>query len=280
MKQFWLDMMRRLLKHLSSKAVLCAVLFLPFSHALAQAPLTFERNSPPTMQMLMDAREVFEYEVRYGFMTLGWVDVELLPDTTINGEKAYHMRTRIRSNNRILFVGTRIVNYENIFRFNEKWPYSYVFWRDDIHDEEYESAKIIFDRDQKLVHFYEKGEFMESLDLIEPASGGDTIFYYSRMFAGIRTPYELPAYIENDLGFVRAESSPRIEIRSYDAFDQPIKTYLSEGTADVDGPFGFRGSFKSWFSADDLRVPVEAHVRVIFGNVKVRLISYERHGTN
>jgi len=271
--------MRRHLKHLLLSAA-ALVLFLPaFNDIFAQANLTYERNSPPTMQMLVDAREVFEYEVRYGFLTLGWVDVELLPDTLINGEKAFHMRTRIRSNNRIPFVGTRIVNYENIFQFNEKWPFSHVFWRDDIHDEEFEAAKIIFDREENLVHFYEKGEYIESLELIEPASGGDIIFYYSRMFAGIRTPYELPAYIENDLGFVRASSSREIELRSYEAFDEPIRTYLSEGTADVDGPFGFRGRFRSWFSADDLRIPVEAHVRVIFGNVRVRLISYERHGT-
>jgi len=65
-------------------------------------------------------------------------------------------------------------------------------------------------------------------------------------------------------------------MRSYEAFDEDIETYMSEGRADINGPFGFRGKFKSWFSTDDLRIPVEAHVRVIFGNVKVRLISYER----
>lgn len=276
-----MDMTRKLLKHLLLNIwVITLILFVFCQENIAQANFTFERDSPPTMQMLVDAREVFEYEVRYGFLTLGWVDVELLPDTTISGEKAYHMRTRIRSNSRIPFAGTRIVNYENIFQFNERWPYSHVFWRDDIHDEEYESAKIIFDREHQIVHFYEKGEFMESLDLVEPASGGDIIFYYSRMFAGIRTPYELPAYIENELGFVRAQSSPEIELRRYDAFDEPVRAYLSEGTADIDGPFGFRGRFRSWFSADDLRVPLEAHVRVIFGNVKVRLISYERHGSH
>ncbi len=273
-------MMKRLLKHLlKSNGILVLALLLPLQHLFGQSELTWERNEPPTMEMLIDAREVFEYEVRYGFFTLGWVDVELLPDTTYNGEKAYHLRTRIRSNNRVPFVGTRIVNYENIFQYNEKWPYSHVFWRDDVHDEEYESVKIIFDRETDKVHFYEKGEFMDSLDLEEPASGGDIIFFYSRMFAGIEKPYKLPAYIESEMGYVRAKSGPKTEMRSYDAFDEEIETYLSEGTADIDGPFGFRGSFRSWFSTDDLRIPVEAHVRVIFGNVRVRLISYERQDT-
>lgn len=274
--------MRRLLKDLlRNKYIFIALLSLVFllpDISPAQDQLTYEREEPPTMEMMLEAREIFEYEVRYGFFTLGWVDVELMPDTTYNGQKAYHLRTTMRSNNSVPLISKSIVNYENLFQYNEKWPYSFVFWRDDIHDEEYDRVRIIFDRDSSKVDFYERQEFQESLELVEPASGGDIIFYYSRMFAGREEPYRLPAYIENELGYVEASSSPETEMRSYDAFDEDIETYMSEGTADINGPFGFKGRFKSWFSTDDLRIPVEAHVRVIFGNVKVRLISYEKRG--
>lgn len=265
-------MMRMRLKHLLSNIVLCLIA----PSLFAQSDLTFERDETPSMQMMLDAREVFEYEVRYAFLTLGWIDVELLPDTTVDGEKAYHLRTTMRSNRRIPFVGNKIVNYENIFQFNDKWPYSHLFWRDDIHDEEFDSARIIFDRQSQEVRFYEHGEPTDTLALEEPASGGDIIFYYSRMFAGKEDSYSLPAYIEGEKGTVTAKSGPETEVREYEAFDEPIETYRSEGVADVDGPFGFTGKFKSWFATDDLRVPVEAHVRVMFGNVKVRLINYER----
>lgn len=264
----------------SKKLIILILLMFPFGILQAQSGLIYQSSEQPTMDMIIDAREVFEYEVSYGFLTLGWVDVELLPDTTFNGEKAYHFRTTIRSNSRIPFVGRRIVNYESIFQFNEDWPFSHVFWRDDIHDDDYDRVRVIFDREQGLVHFYEYGEFEQSMELEEPASGGDIIFYYSRLFAGIQDEYVLPVYTENEKGYVSAFSGPNQEFRRYAAFDDPIPTYLSEGTADIEGPFGFRGRFKSWFSTDDLRVPVEAHVRVIFGNVKVRLISYERQGTN
>jgi hypothetical protein len=80
----------------------------------AQDQLTYESNDPPTMEMLLEAREVFEYEVRYGFFTLGWVDVELLPDTTYNGQKAYHLRTTMRSNSSVPLISKSIVNYENL----------------------------------------------------------------------------------------------------------------------------------------------------------------------
>lgn len=270
-----LKVLLRISKYLFTTIILFGLIpsFLP-----AQDQLTYERTEPPTMEMMLEAREVFEYEVRYGFFTLGWVDVELLPDTTYNGQKAYHLRTTMRSNSSVPLISKSIVNYENLFQYNDKWPYSFVFWRDDIHDDEYDRVRIVFDRDSSKVDFYERQEFQTSLELVEPASGGDIIFYYSRMFAGLEEPYRLPAYIENELGYVEATSSRETEMRSYEAFDEDIETYMSEGRADINGPFGFRGKFKSWFSTDDLRIPVEAHVRVIFGNVKVRLISYERRG--
>jgi hypothetical protein len=181
-------MMRMRLKRL---LLINLIILTGYSSLAAQESLTFDREEPPTMEMMLEAREMFEYEVRYGFFTLGWVEVELLPDTTWNGQKAYHMRTTMRSNRRLPFMGTRIVNYENIFQFNEKWPFSHLFWRDDIHDEEYERVRIEFDRELERVIFFERGEPTDTLALEEPASGGDIIFYYSRMFAGIEEPYTL-----------------------------------------------------------------------------------------
>lgn len=238
--------------------------------------LSFDRDIPPTKQMLVDARETFEYEVKYGFLTLGWIDVELLADTTYNGEQVHHMRTRIRSNRKIPFVSTSIVNYENLFSFDERGFYSHEFWRDDIHEEEYDKSRVVFDRDAGEVRFFEEGEPTDTLDLEEPASGGDIVFYYSRLFAGIEEDYKIPVYIEGEKSYITAKSSPHTETRSYEAFDEPIETYRSDGSTDADGPFGFSGEFRSWFATDDLRVPLEAHVKVIFGNVKVRLISYEK----
>ena len=264
------------------KNLLLSSFFIFFSVAVpsatAQSVLIYGSSESPTMTQMIEARELFTYEVTYGFMTLGWIDVQLLPDSTYQGETAYHLRTTIRSNRRNILAGNRYVNYENLFQYNEKWLYSHVFWRDDIHDGDYDRVRIKFDLNNGMVHFYEYGEYQSSLPIEEPASGGDVIFFFSRLFAGTDQSYAMPAFIENEKGYVRADNSPEIEMRSYDAFEEEIPVYKSEGVADIEGPFGFRGSFRAWFSTDDLRVPVEAHVRVIFGNVKVRLISYERNG--
>ena len=274
----WWDMMRMLLIRLFKiSAVFALIAFQLTTAAAFGQEFTYERDEPPTTDMLMNVKETFEYEVRYGFFTLGWVDVEILPDSTLDGRKVHHMRTRIRSNSKIPFVGKDIVNYESLFSHNDKWFYAHEFWRDDIHDENYDRLRVNFDRSEELVYFFEEGEPTDTLALKEPASGGDIVFYYSRMFAGIEEPYELPVYIEGEQSTLTASSSSKTEMRSYEAFDDKVETYFSEGTTDADGPFGFSGKFKSWFMTDDLRIPLEAHVKVIFGNVKVRLIDYERH---
>lgn len=270
--------MRTLLKRLWIKSALVLFLLGLSTELLAQSEFTFERDEPPTMEMMLDAREVFRYEVTYGWFTLGWIDVQLLPDSTYEGQKAYYLQTVMEANNKNILIGENLVHYENLFQYNEKWPYTFLFWREDLHDDEPNRSRIVFDRDSSKVRFYEYGEFQESLDLVEPASGGDIIFYYSRMFAGMEEPYKLPVYIDNELGYVTSESSKETDMRKYEAFNEPIETYLSEGHADINGPFGFSGNFKSWFSTSDLRIPVEAHVKVIFGNVKVKLISYKREG--
>lgn len=272
-------MMRSRLKRLwNNRTLILILLVLGVRPVSAQENFTFKKQSPPDMEEFIEAREVFEYEVSYGFITLGWIDVELMPDTTYNGESVYHLRTTMRTNNRVPFIGRSLVHYENFFQYNEKWPYSLLFWRHDIHDDEPDRVRIEFDRESSQVHFYERSEYMESLELIEPASGGDIIFYYARMFAGTERSYKMPVYIENEIGYVEGRNSRETELRSYDLFDDSVEVYLSEGDADINGPFGFKGRFKAWFLTDDLRVPVEAHVRVIFGNVKIRLIDYDKQG--
>lgn len=245
------------------------------NQVFAQAELTYEKSEPPDLDTILSVRERFQYEVTYSFFTVGWIEVELLPDTTYHGKKAHHLRTIIESNHNIPFVKKNISYYQNLFFTDDKYTYSYIFWRDDIHENNDKAQEVIFDREEDEVRFYEDGEPHDTLALEEPASGGDISFIISRMFAGTEQEFKLPVYIENELGYISAKNSTDTEMRQYEAFDEPIETYESEGFADINGPFGFTGEFHSWFATDDRRIPLEAHVKVLFGNVKVKLTNYE-----
>src|SRR5690625_7435788 len=98
-------MMRSRLKRLwNNRTLILILLVLGVQPVSAQEAFTFKKRTPPDMEDLIEAREVFEYEVSYGFITLGWIDVELMPDTAYTGESVYHLRTRLSTHNEVRII--------------------------------------------------------------------------------------------------------------------------------------------------------------------------------
>jgi hypothetical protein len=239
--------------------------------------LTFDQpDRPPTMEELLEWKEVFTYKVKFGFFKLGEVKTEIISDTTYQGQKIWWLRTVITSNSGIPFVGDEENHYNTFMVETDSTPYTKLYWRDDIDEEEFEAEVYEFDYKKEKVYFSKMGEPVDTLALTEPSTSGQLIFYYSRLFAGTNKDYRLPVYLEGEKGYINGTNSSEIEERDYDAFDDPVKTYFSEGDADIEGPFGFKGKYKAWYIADDLRVPAEAHAKVWLGNVKVKLIDYKK----
>lgn len=249
-----------------------------YGNAVAQdSLLTFEHpERAPTMEELLEWKEVFTYEVKFGFFKLGTVQTEIVKDTTYQGQQVWWLRTKIISNSSIPFVGREENHYNTFLVETDTLPYTILYWRDNVDEKEFNDERYRFDYENEQVYYSEKGEPVDTLALNEPSSSGQLVFYYSRLFAGTNQDYRLPVYLEQEKGYINATNSSEIEMREYEAFDKPVKTYYSEGDADIDGPFGFRGEFKAWYIADDLRIPAEAHARVWLGNVKVRLIDYKK----
>lgn len=231
---------------------------------------------PPTMSELLEWKEVFTYNVKYSFFNLGEVQTTILRDTTYEGERLWWLRTKIISNPSIPFMGEEENHYNTFFVETDSLPHTRLYWRDNVDEDEFNAERYDFYYDRKQVVFTKDGEPKDTLELTEPSTSGQLIFYYSRLFAGTSQPYRLPVYLEGEKGYIDVNNTRRTETREYDAFPQAVTTYYSDGNADIDGPFGFRGKFKAWYLADDLRLPVEAHAKVWLGNVKVRLTDYKK----
>jgi hypothetical protein len=239
--------------------------------------LTFENmDRPPTMDELLQWNEVFTYEVRFSLFKLGKVQTTIVKDTTYQGQKVWWLRTIIKSNSNIPFVGKEENHYNTLMVETDSLPYTKLYWTDNVDEKEFNEERYKFDYKNKKVYYFDKGVPGDTLALTEPSSSGQLIFYYSRLFAGTNKDYKLPVYLEQKKGYINGTNRPKIEMREYKAFNEPVKTYYSEGDADIDGPFGFRGKYKAWYIADDLRVPAEAHAKVWLGNVKVKLIDYQK----
>ncbi len=244
----------------------------------AQNPFPSQSDRNPTLEEIFSVKETFRYEVKYGFLKLGWVEVSLLSDTLFDGSIKKHMYTDIRSNPRIPLVGTEIDQFHSIFYVNENGlPVTSTYWKDNVDEGKFNEIRYNFDRENGVVTYKEEDDTRDTLKLVEPATAGHIIFYFSRLFAGSDSTTNMPVYVTKRSGEIIMENPSKKEIRKYAAFDEPVETYLSKGTTkNIDGPFGFSGDFRAWFLADDLRVPLEARVKVLFGNAIVRLIEYKR----
>lgn len=73
--------------------------------AFGQHDFASESETTPDMEELFSVKETFRYEVKYGFLRLGWVNVRLLSDSLYQDQDRKHLLTEIESNPSIPFVG-------------------------------------------------------------------------------------------------------------------------------------------------------------------------------
>jgi hypothetical protein len=248
----------------------------------AQQSITYNHpDTPPAAEELMQWHETFTYDVHYSFFKLGEVEVEIISDTLYNGKTSRHLRTIITSKSGIPFVDEEENHYNSLFRVADNAFQVQEFWTDNVDEEEYRDSEYIFDRSkikliEQKVYAYEKDQPRDTLALEEPASSGHIIFYSGRLLAGTDSVVKIPIYLNREKKYMTITNTTETEMREYDAFPEEVETYFSKGKTDIDGPFGFSGAFESWYLADDLRVPLEARVKVWLGNAKIKLIDYKK----
>lgn len=252
----------------------CFILLLGLLWGLGSTPL----QAQPDLDELYKYKETFKYEVKYGFFKLGWVEVSLQPDTMYEGRMHKHLQTIITSNPKVPFFGTEVDYYHSFFYENEDGvPVTTKYWKDNIDENIYDDIVYEFDRENGKVYYKEEDNTRDTLDLEEPATAGHIIFYFSRLFAGSDTPSDLLVYVTKKKGAIHFQNPSKTEKREYAAFDKPVEAVLTSGTTEnIAGPFGFSGDFRAWFMNDELRVPLEARVKVFLGNAMIKLIEYTK----
>ena len=258
-----------------TKILILFTLVYTFSGGQTQAQTI---TKPPTIDSLFQYKEVFTFEVKYGFLHLGEVEVSLMPDSLFRGMMHKHLVTKIVSNPKIPFIGTEIDHFHSLFTVNENGlPVTSYYWKDNIDENIYKDIEYDFDRDNNYVTYKEEDLTRDTLELEEPATAGHVIFLFSRLFAGTEVDNSMIVYVTKRKGYIHFDNGVELEKRNYKPWNEPVNTFLTTGyTENIDGPFGFSGKFRAWFLNDELRVPLEARVKVLFGNALVRLIDYKK----
>ena len=231
---------------------------------------------PPDVGKLQNIDERFTFDVRYGFLRLGNVEVYMRRDTVYRDTEVVHLVAEMVSNRRIPLVGYREVHYHSYIAFNDSIPYGVKYWQDSIHREKKKQFLYDFDYPSGKVYSFEEGNPVDTLELTQPADGGPAVMFYSRLFAGTDSDKRYPLFIDHEQKEIEMNFTSQQEAYDSPAFpDEEIQAFKMSGNADFEGPFGFSGNFTAYFKDDELRIPLEARVNIWLGSVRVRLIEYE-----
>ena len=235
-----------------------------------------QENQPAlNTQKIWNARETFEYDVRYGFFDLGKITLYFKKDTVYKGQTYRLAHVVARSNPGLPFVGNKEDHFTSIIARNDTMLYDTYYWKDDIDEHVMRKDVYILNYQEGKVYTFKKGVAKDTLSLSKPSMCGIAYFFFTRIYAGTGTTETVPVYINQKKSSITLVSSTKTDKISNDAFPGgKVNTFISTGEAHFDGPFGFKGNYKAWYSTGSMRIPVQAYVRVWLGNVKIRLIKY------
>lgn len=221
--------------------------------------------------------EKLEYEVRFLGLYLGKIELGVIADTTINGEKRIIGSSYIKSADGIPFISLeadfktfmndRITNSHR-FVSNKKEKNGWLY-QETIYD--YEGDELIFKEFRNGKQFNET-----KLDIENKFNDGTSLFFFARKYTGIGRTIRVPTMIDTLPGLTVINFTQKTEDIEIDAVDYPIKTVYLDGEALWDGIYGLSGKFKGWFTDDEASVPVRAEMNVYVGSVVIELVKWQR----
>ncbi len=221
--------------------------------------------------------EKLTYKVKWGFIRLGTVRLELVDTLRLDSVLVRHARFHIESNPVLFFVNMHSVF--DCYLDSSARPVKYI------------AAENINGKLKKTVYnfFYSDSVFTidfylgkdtsaykrRTLPLKETVFDGISLISFARMH--IARPQEkiITAFLDDDLGKVRIKflgDGEPIRIKSVKG---EIPTYTTNGTILMKGIAGVTGPFKGWFARDGQRPPLRALLKVFIGNVEVELEEWE-----
>ena len=219
--------------------------------------------------------EEYTYLVKYAFLNLGELRINVFAKDTIDGKIIYKSRAYIDSYEGLPFV--------DMHQIHESWfdsSFYPVYYRALIlNDDDTSDTRYFFQNDNR-VHII-KGKMNSTkavkdtvINLGKRFQDGLSLIFAARYHFGFSHTILFPCYIGEDTSSAIINYYYNNEDISIDAVDYKIKSLRLDGTANFSGIFGFTGYFEGWFSDDEFHVPLTADLQVLIGNVTLELIDW------
>ncbi len=232
-------------------------------------------NQPPTFQWHLG--EELTYRVKWSFIRLGTLRLQLRDTLTINNQFVYHIQLRIDSNPVLFFV-----NIHNVYNsyLDDKYRLYLFHSKEKIDGIEY-LAEYKFDYQNNRV--YMKYTSMDDPNKViirdEPINetilDGSGLIYYTRSHLDSVHTDTVTSFFEGRRGKVRINFYGITDPVKINAYNRKLPAFYVDGNVGMKAVAGLTGPFKGWFAVDAQRPPLKAELKVFIGHVSLELESWK-----
>jgi len=214
------------------------------------------------------------YKVRYAFLTVGSLHLQVLDKDTVHNRPVYHCKLHMKSSPAIPFVNLDDI-YESYIDAEEVYAHIFIAYQQDgdhtlftRYDFDYNAGKMGI-----LVKKFFKDDTVLVLDstaaVSQKVQDGLSLLYYARANAKRNNPQDVPVFAYNKLRdtFINFTGKTE-EVKSKGA---KVDGYYLDGKMKFVGIAGVKEDFKGWFSPDAQSVPLHAKMKAFLGSVRLNL---------
>jgi len=215
--------------------------------------------------------ESLDYTVKYGFITLGWLNIRMLPAKIIDGRTVYPIQFFVNSNPSFDFMLSLHHIYESYIDAetmnaiqtrlytpgNEKYIVRNYFF-------EYKNSRFI----AHTICSDNRFERVEKL-LPQMAQDGTSMLYFARGLVSNQMNGTTTVVIDEEYKY--GHITYLNEREEVDVGDREINAIKIFARAEFEGIAGMNGDAWGWFSPDDQAVPLMGKIKIILGSISVEM---------
>jgi hypothetical protein len=225
--------------------------------------------------------EKFVYGVSWAFFHLG--TLTLTVESVIADPELKKITVDIKTASLLPFIDIDEYN-EVIMRMRDGMTMNF-YGTEELDGEKVEKHCNYYE-DENLSVYEERN--LESAELIsrdtvtysKPYLIGSSLIHYTRLIADSGLVINVPTMLGGDIYNTKLNFCGPVEYIEIDEFDEPIRTFKYEGSAEWDGKAtaGLSGDFTGWLSDDDASVVIRAEMKILLGSVVIELEEWYKPG--
>ena len=232
------------------------------STVMTSAAMPLEKPAPAPMRFLFARGEKFDYQVKFGPVSVGSATMEVVGVDTVRGFPAYHTTFNVRGGITFYKVNDR---YESWFH-----PQTFASLRfvQDIDEGSYEKKRT-YEIFPERKSFSENGK-PEEASVADPLDEASLIYMLRTMPLELGKTYDLNRYFRPDRNPVR------VEVVRKERVTVPAGTFdcvVVRPSIKTKGIFSEGGHAEVWFTDDSVRTMVQMKSKLSFGSLNLYLKS-------